>query len=116
MLNEVNQGRCSLTQLSRWMSAEPARVWNMKNKGRIAEGFDADLVLVDLNQERTILNEEQETKCRWSPWHGTKLKGWPVATWVMGNQVFRWRDGCEFDSDVRGREIEFTGERGKRFA
>lgn len=117
MLDQVNQGRCSLPQLAHWMSAEPARVWNMKNKGRIAEGWDADLVLVDLNQERTILNEEQETKCGWSPWHGTTLKGWPVATWVMGQQVFRWHDGgCEFDSDVRGHEIEFTNERRKRFA
>ena len=117
MLDQVNQGRCSLTQLAHWMSAEPARVWNLKNKGKIAEGFDADLVLIDLNQERTILNEEQQTKCGWSPWHGTQLKGWPVATWVMGKQVFRWHDGqYEFDSDARGHEIEFTDERRKRFA
>ena len=88
LLNEVHHGRCSLSQVVAWMCTAPARVWNLRNKGAIRVGYDADLVLVDLNKPQTILNENQLTKSRWSPWHGTTLTGWPVRTWVMGRTVF----------------------------
>ncbi len=104
MLNEVAHGRCLLSEVVSWMSEAPARIWNIRNKGAIREGFDADLVLIDLNQTQTILNEQQLTKCQWSPWHGTSLTGWPVRTWVMGRTVFA--DG-KVDDSVRGEEITF---------
>jgi dihydroorotase len=104
MLNEVSRGRATLEQVVRWMCDAPARVWDIVGKGRIAQGYDADVVLVDLNQTRTIRNEEQHTKCRWSPWHGVSLTGWPVRTWVLGREVYR--DG-RFDESVRGSEANF---------
>ena len=108
MLDQVSRGNCSIEQVAKWMCSEPARVWSMKSKGKIEVGGDADLTLVDLNLKQTILNENQETKCGWSPWHGTELTGWPVATWVMGNQVYRHEGGkSEFDDSKLGTEIEF---------
>ncbi|GAB5440065.1 MAG: dihydroorotase [Fuerstiella sp.] len=104
MLNAVNAGRLTLEQLVDRMCAAPARIWDLKNKGRIQKGFDADLVLVDLKREATIRNEDQVTKCGWSPWHGTSLTGWPVRTIVHGHTVFN--DG-QFDESKRGREVEF---------
>jgi dihydroorotase len=104
MLDQVNRGRCSLSQVVHWMSDAPARVWDLVGKGRIQPGYDADLVLVDLQQTAVIRNEEQQTKCGWSPWHGETLQGWPVRTWVMGHEVFR--DG-RFDLTVRGSEALF---------
>ena len=104
MLNQVAMGLCSLSQVVHWMSVAPARIWNLKRKGEIRTGYDADVVLVDLNTVQTIRNEEQLTKCQWSPWHGVSLKGWPVRTWVMGQTVFA--SGHVVDS-VRGSEIEF---------
>ncbi len=104
MLNEVNRGRVALTDVVEWMSGAPARVWDIVGKGRIAAGYDADLVLVDLDLSRTIRDEEQETKCRWSPWHGVTLTGWPLRTWVLGREVYR--DG-HFDETVRGGEAQF---------
>ena len=67
-------------------------------------GFDADLVLVDLHKQAEVRNEEQKTKCRWSPWHGTTLTGWPVRTWVLGQEVFR--EG-KFAESRLGREALF---------
>jgi dihydroorotase len=104
MLNESNRGRCTLQQIVSWMCHAPARIWNLERKGCIRPGYDADLVLVDLNESRTVRNEEQLTKCGWSPWHGVKLTGWPVRTWVMGQTVFR--DG-RIDDNVRGREVTY---------
>lgn len=88
MLTQVHAGRCTLEQVVHWMCDAPARVWDVRNKGAIRRGFDADLVLVDLDKRATVRNEDQQTKCGWSPWHGTTLTGWPVRTWVLGQEVF----------------------------
>lgn len=109
MLNQVHLGRCTLSQVASWMCDAPARVWDLVGKGRIAEGSDADLVLVDLQKRQTIRNEEQVTKTGWSPWAGETLTGWPVRTWVLGRTVFQ--DG-RIDEMIRGREIVFDHGRG----
>jgi dihydroorotase len=109
MLNEVHHGRVTLQQVVHWMCDAPARVWDIVGKGRIAVGYDADLVLVDLERVAEIRNENQITKCGWSPWHGEKLVGWPVRTWVMGHEVYC--DG-EFFTDHLGQEAQFDHARG----
>ena len=109
VLNEVNRGRCSIEQVVRWMCDAPARVWDLVGKGRIEVGYDADLVLVDLNKAATVRKADQETKSRWSPWDGVALTGWPVRTWVQGQEVFR--DG-KINDAIRGREAQFDHARG----
>ncbi len=109
LLDRVVAGACSLKQVAEWMSDAPARVWGIVGKGRIEVGYDADLVLVDLQQQRTILNERQHTKSRWSPWHGETLTGWPLKTWVGGRLVYE--DG-RFDEAVRGEKPLFDHARG----
>jgi len=109
MLNQVNQGHCTIEQVVQWMCDAPARVWDVVGKGRIAVGYDADLVLVDLHKTAEVRNEEQQTKCRWSPWHGQTLQGWPVRTWVLGHEVFR--DG-HFDESRCGGEAVYDHARG----
>lgn len=109
MLDSVHQGRCSLEQVVHWMCDAPARVWDLVDKGRIEPGYDADLVLVDLQKSLTIRNQDQVTKCGWTPWDGVTLTGWPVRTWVLGRTVFQ--DGG-IDDNVRGRELVFEHGRG----
>ncbi len=113
MLDAAHRGLCTLEQVVQWMSAAPARVWDIVDKGALIEGYDADLVLVDLNKTATIRNEDQATKCGWSPWHGTTLTGWPVRTWVLGDTVFA--DG-KLDDNARGGEITFDHTRGGYWA
>ncbi|WP_417744669.1 dihydroorotase [Rosistilla oblonga] len=113
LLNQVAQGKCDLQQVVHWMCDAPARVWGIVGKGRIADGYDADLVLVDLEQQKMIRNEEQQTKCRWSPWDGETLTGWPVTTWVGGRRVF---DRGRFDASIRGTLPLFDHQRGGYWA
>ena len=113
MLDAANQGRCTLEQVVGWMCEAPARVWDIVGKGRLEAGYDADLVLVDLNKTATIRNEEQVTKVGWSPWHGTSLTGWPVRTFVMGRTAFA--EG-RLDTDVRGQEAVYDHARGGYWA
>lgn len=104
MLDAVNKGRCTIEQVVAWMCDGPARIWDVVGKGRIQEGYDADLVLVDMNRTATIRNQEQIAKCRWSPWNGVSLSGWPVRTWVMGRTVFA---DAKLDPAARGREAKY---------
>lgn len=113
MLDQVSRGRCTLEQVVSWMCEAPARVWDIVDKGRIVEGFDADVVLVDLAKEATILDADQVTKCGWSPWHGSTLTGWAVRTWVGGREVFR--DG-KIDTEARGTEARYDHDRGGYWA
>ncbi len=113
MLNEVNRGRCTLQDLTAWMSDGPARIWDIVGKGRIEPGYDADLVLVDMAEEREVRNECQRTRCGWSPWHGTRLQGWPVRTWVGGRTAFA---GGRVAPEPLGRALVFDHERGGYWA
>ncbi len=109
MLDQAQRGRTTLRRVVDAMCDAPARVWDIVNKGRIAAGYYADLVLVDLAKEAVIRREDQVTKSAWSPWEGTRLFGWPIRTWVLGRTV--WHEG-RFDESVRGRAAEYDHERG----
>lgn len=109
MLNQVHLGRCTLEQVVSWMSTGPTQVWDLIGKGRIARGYDADLVLVDLEKQAVVRDEQQESKCRWSPWNGNTLTGWPVRTWVRGHTVYA--EG-RFDESRAGTEAQFDHARG----
>ncbi len=102
MLNQVSLGLCSLRQVVSWMCEAPARVWNLHQKGAIREGWDADLVLVDLHRTAVVRNADQLTKCGWTPWDGVSLTGWPVRTFVHGRTVYC--DG-RVVAEGTGREI-----------
>ncbi len=102
LLDQAAKGRCSVENVAAWMSENPARLFGAAGKGRVAPGFDADVVLVDLKKTRRVGEGGTQTKCGWSPFDGLPLTGWPVATIVGGQVVFREGD---FDLTVRGREI-----------
>jgi dihydroorotase len=104
MLTQAMQGRCSVAQVSHWMSGAVAKGYKIPNKGAIAPGYDADLVLVDLNTYRPVLREELQTKCGWSPFEGWNLTGWPVVTIVGGQVVY---DRGKFNTEVRGKALSF---------
>ena len=90
----------------RLTSENPAKIFKIANKGAIKEGYDADLVFVDMNLSKEINNDELFTKCRWSPFNGKLLKGWPVITIVRGNIIFDHGN----ISDIEAKEIEFIKE------
>lgn len=115
MLDQVHHGRCRLEQVVHWMCEAPALVWDIVNKGRIEPGYDADLVLVDLNKNALVDNARQQTKCGWSPWHGQSLTGWPVLTMVGGKVVYRRQGDDEqpwLAEEMAGQEIQFDHQRG----
>ena len=67
MIDHVNDGKLTLNQLINLMCENPCRIFGIKNKGFIKEGYDADLMIVDMNKEVTIKDEMIASKCGWTP-------------------------------------------------
>ena len=87
MLDHVNAGRLTLERLVDLTSHGPQRLFGIRGKGRIAVGYDADLTIVDLKREETITNEQGASRAGWTPYHGKRVTGWPVGTFVRGRRV-----------------------------
>jgi dihydroorotase len=106
MLTAMQEGRCTLAEIQKWMCTGPAEAYRIPNKGRILEGWDADLTLVDIEHTRPVRNEETFTRVRWSPWNGRELRGWPLYTIVNGEIAF---DNGHIREQVRGRPLTYLG-------
>jgi dihydroorotase len=87
MLDHVNAGRLSLQRFVDLTSHGPQRLFGIRNKGRIAVGYDGDLTIVDLKRKTTISNAWIESRCGWTPFDGVKVTGWPIGTIVRGRRV-----------------------------
>jgi dihydroorotase len=104
MLNEVNRGRIELADVVEKLSAAPARIFGLETKGRIAEGMDADLTIVDMGLMKAVDDSSIVSKCGWSPFAGTMVRGWPVTTIVNGGIAY---NKANFFEPV-GREVRFA--------
>lgn len=104
MLTQAKAGRCTVQQVANWMSTAVAKGYQIPNKGAIAPGYDADLILVDLENYRPVLASELQTKCGWSPFEGWNLTGWPAVT-IVGGQIAY--DRGQFNTEVRGKALSF---------
>lgn len=89
MLNAVVDGKLTLEKLTNLMSKKTSEIFKIKNRGKIQEGFYADLVVVDLEKEFIIKNEDVLSKCGWTPFDGYKGKGTIETTIVNGNIVYK---------------------------
>ena len=87
MLDHVNNGKLTLQQLINLMCENPCKIFGIKNKGYLKEGYDADLTIADMNKDVVIKNEMIASKCGWTPFNNHKVKGFPVATIVNGHLV-----------------------------
>ena len=104
MLDHVNNGKLTLKQLIKLMCENPCKIFGIKNKGYLKEGYDADLTIADMNKEVTIKDEMIASKCGWTPFNNYKVKGFPVGTIVNGNLVMS--DG-KVVIESKGTPLEF---------
>jgi dihydroorotase len=83
----------------------PARIFNIVDRGFIREGCWADLVLIDPETPHTVTKEGIEYKCGWSPFEGVTFKSSITATLVNGRIAYA--DGQVNDA-VRGQRLLFN--------
>lgn len=84
----VKDGKLSLIELVRKMSARPAEILNLP-AGQLTEGRDADLVIVDLDNEMEFTLKDMVGKSKNNPFIGKRFYGWPVLTMVNGNVAYQ---------------------------
>jgi len=87
MLTQVNKGLLPLQTLVRMMSERPAKIFGLKGKGELREGYSADFVVVDFKAEWRIDSSRFMSKAKFSPFDGWKVRGKPVKTLVNGRMV-----------------------------
>ncbi|MFC7325358.1 dihydroorotase [Halorubrum rutilum] len=106
LLESVRKGELSLERVRDVVAANPASIFGVEAKGRVAEGADADLVLVDLTNPREIEAGALHGACGWTPFEG--LQGvFPELTLVRGAVVYE-RDpvtGAESFGEPVGRNV-----------
>ncbi|MBF0123423.1 MAG: dihydroorotase [Candidatus Omnitrophica bacterium] len=85
----VEGGVLTLSNLVEKMSAAPARVMGLSQKGKIVAGHDADIVIVDIDKEWTVTREDTVSKSKNSPFMGWKLKGRVETTICNGRVVYQ---------------------------
>jgi len=103
LLDAFNRNMITIPKIMQLCCENPAKIFRIKNKGLLKEGYDADLVIADLDKRQAVRNEDMLTKCRWSPFEGKILKGWPMTTIVNGNVVY---DNGEI-FDIKAQEVQY---------
>jgi dihydroorotase len=104
MLDHVAKGRLTLERFVDLTSHGAQRIFGIAGKGRMAEGWDADLTLVDLKAKRVLDHADMATRSAWTPFHGMEVEGFPMATIIRGRVVMR--DG-EIVLPGQGRPVRF---------
>lgn len=80
----VHTGKLSLIEAIRKYTQAPKEILNLKNQGTIEKGNEANLTVIDLNEEWTVNASEFKSKCKISPFDGYKLKGKVKLTIIKG--------------------------------
>ncbi|MFH0793511.1 MAG: dihydropyrimidinase [bacterium] len=81
-------GKFSLNHLVKLVCANPAKIMGLyPQKGTIALGSDADVIIIDPKKSKEIDYKELDTNCDWSPFQGWKMFGFPDTTLSRGKVV-----------------------------
>ena len=100
---EAKRRGFALTDLARWMAEQPARLAGCDaRKGRIAAGYDADLVVFEPEAEFTVSEDRLHHRHPVSPYSGETLRGLVKRTYLRGTLVYQ--DG-KFPGEAAGREF-----------
>ena len=99
----VAKGRITLEKMVDVLSCSTARMFGLKDKGEVAVGKDADIVVFDPNQKFTVTQSKLHMNVDYTPYEGFEITGMPKAVYSRGKKVSQWN----------GKQMEFVGEVGR---
>jgi len=99
----VAKGRISLERMVDVLSTGTAKMFGLKEKGEIAVGKDADIVVFNPQQKFTITQSKLHMNVDYTPYEGMEITGMPSVVYARGKKVAQWN----------GKQIEFVGEVGR---
>ena len=106
MINAYNEGKISLEMIQKLMCENPAKIMKIEKRGKLQEGYFADIIVVDPKKEWIVgVDDTIESKCGWTPYENWKLKGKNTMTIVNGKIVYQNR---KINENVKsGKEVKF---------
>lgn len=107
MLEKYHDGKISLEKIVEKMCHNPAKLFQIKKRGFIREGFYADLVVLDLNDSWTVTKENIAYKCGWSPFEGNSFKSRITHTFVNGHLAY---ENGNFSEERKAMRLTFNRE------
>ena len=106
MLTAYNEGRIELPAIQKLMCENPAEIMKIVRRGKLKEGYYADVIVVDTEKEWIAgVDDTLESKCGWTPYENWKLKGKNITTIVNGEIVYE--KGKINENAKKGKAIEF---------
>ena len=104
MLELADEGVLTLERVVELMCHNPARLFEVRERGFIRPGFKADLVVVRPHSPWTVTPDIIQSKCGWSPMEGHEYQWRVEKTFCNGHLIYN--NGI-FDDDCRGEELRF---------
>ena len=98
----VVKGRISLEKMVEVLSTGTARMFGLRDKGEIAVGKDADMVVFDPDRKFTITQPKLHMNVDYTPYEGMEMTGMPDLVYSRGKKVAQWN----------GEQMEFVGQAG----
>lgn len=106
MINAYNEGKISLEIIQKLMCENPAKIMKIEKRGKLQEGYFADVIVVDTKKEWIVgIDDTIESKCGWTPYENWRLKGKNIMTIVNGEIVY---ENGKINENVKsGKEVKF---------
>jgi dihydroorotase len=81
-----------------------AECFQIKDRGYIREGYQADLVIVDMHKSSIVTKENLLYKCGWSPFEGFEFPATISHTFINGHLVY---GNGEWNESQQGQRLVF---------
>ena len=104
MLELVDEGVLTIERVVELMCHNPAKLFEINQRGFIRKGYKADIILVQQHSPYTVTEDVIQSKCKWSPLMGHTFN-WQVQTTICNGHIL-YNKG-DFDDSYRGEEICF---------
>ena len=106
MINAYNEVKISLDMIHKLMCENPAKIMKIEKRGKLQEGYFADVIVVDTKKEWIVgIDDTIESKCGWTPYENWRLKGKNIMTIVNGEIVY---ENGKINENVKsGKEVKF---------
>ncbi|EAQ99895.1 dihydroorotase [Maribacter sp. HTCC2170] len=105
MLQKYHEGVITIEKIVEKMSHNPAKLFQIKKRGFVREGFYADLVLVNTNNPWKVTKQNIAYKCGWSPFEESTFKSKVSHTFVNGHLAY---ENGSFSSNRNAKRLTFN--------